>query len=222
MFLSSDWPSCPNCRPSNSFSMDFFVVLQIIVGPIGLRWKDIRKGCLGTPGNESQPSELRVTAAQSVPSPAGCHPIGADRSRQCWAQLSVHQQSQTQQVQGPTWEPGQEQKETGPNASNNRGAKSFLETGPKASLKTSTPATKLKGLSLSLNGLLGGCGGGSRWASSRPLRLITGNLSLRFCKAFNNSYVSICKIVSQGFCLQKKVQNQPSGFIIVDNHIPGM
>lgn len=81
--------------------MDFFAVLQIIVGPVGLRWKDIRKGCLGTPGNEGQPSELTVTTAQSLPSPAGCHPIGADHSRQSWAQLSVHQQSQTQQAAGP-------------------------------------------------------------------------------------------------------------------------
>lgn len=144
-------------------------------------------------GMRASPLTVPRSLLAQCPHPQGLSTAG--RAGHSSVAISSPKRSK-QQVQGPTWEPGQEQKETGPNASNNRGPKSFLETGPKASLKTSAPATKLKGLSLSLNSLLGHgweCGVGSWWAS-RPLRLIIGNLSLRFCKAFNNSYLSICKI----------------------------
>lgn len=70
----------------------------------------------------------------SVPPHGGCTELAAGKR--------VRWQSQTfqgtNQVQGPTRELRQEQKETGPKTSNNEGPKSFLETGLKKNLKTST------------------------------------------------------------------------------------
>lgn len=92
--LAAERSTSYSCRPSNSFSRDFFC--GVITGPLGLRWNDMRKECLGTPGNESQPSDCAAVTLSSMPSPTG-----AEHSRQSWAQLSGHQQSQTQQAAGP-------------------------------------------------------------------------------------------------------------------------
>lgn len=60
----------------------------------------------------------------------------------------------TKQVQGPTREHKQEQKETEPKTSNHKGPKSFLETEPETNLKMRALTTEFKGPGLGLSGLL--------------------------------------------------------------------
>jgi len=96
----------------------------------------------GERGAEDEPSPGRALPS-GVPAP---HPGPAQQAERA-AGERVHWQSQTlpgtNRVQSPTSEPRQEQKETEPKTSNNKGPKSLLETGPKTNLKTSAKQQSL-------------------------------------------------------------------------------